>query len=279
MLLIENNETKRIERHENGRARPHHQQRLFRMKTALPHPESLAIAAAAVEFEDPCPKAAPTTINKLGYETDFRRQDQHMATSRQLLGCQLEVDLRLPGTRDSPKQQPCSSRQGVVAADHLPLLIGEGLGGLQVSRFNRVRVGRIRRLPATFSMKPSLLFEGLDECCAEALPFQRSLPSRTILRLETVKKLLLANGWLSRASVWGAHRDPPHLTTAADKLLASLTKPTRRQGRLEHAKGAEMAALRHRRQPCLISRRHSVALQQSLDGLELLIEIGLRFAA
>ena len=106
VLLIENNETKRIERHENGRARPHHQQRLFRMKTALPHSESLAIAAAAVVFEDPCPKAATTTINKLGNETDFRRQDQHMATSRQLLGCQLEVDLRLPGTRDSPKQQP-----------------------------------------------------------------------------------------------------------------------------------------------------------------------------
>ena len=96
MLLIQNHESKWIQRHEHRGTGSHHHQGLIRIQTALPSTQAFAVPTAAVILQDPGSEAPATAVHDLWNESDFRCEQQNVPARRQFCSGELQVHLGLP---------------------------------------------------------------------------------------------------------------------------------------------------------------------------------------
>ena len=134
MLLIQNDQPQRLQRHEHRGAGSHHHQRLFGSKTAAPGSNPFGVTTTAVVLHDARAEAFAATVNELGDQSDLGGEQQHMPAPLQLLGSQLEVHLGFAGAGDSPEQQSSPRGKLLVGLHHVLLLSRQGLGKLLGAR-------------------------------------------------------------------------------------------------------------------------------------------------
>ncbi|CAI8180422.1 MAG: Uncharacterised protein [Prochlorococcus marinus str. MIT 9215] len=148
-------------------------------------------------FQDLIAKSTAETVNQLGNQADFRSEYQTMATSSQLHGGQLQINLCFARTCDTPEQKPSSRRLSQKNLNRHLLLFGQRLRRLKTmlrGRCTRFANKALLRRQALFSTNATTLQQAVDKPSTKAITLKILLPSATTTRYQGSLKVLLATG-------------------------------------------------------------------------------------
>ncbi len=104
MLLVHDDEADVAQRGEDGRAGTNHHTGIATARL-LPVAPPLGQAEAGVEDSQGCPEPSAQVRHQCRGETDFRHQNQHLATRLQGCSRRPQIDLRLAGSGDSVQHE------------------------------------------------------------------------------------------------------------------------------------------------------------------------------